>query len=243
MAARIKKTTDNSLPTTAKRTNVKKAVVSSPSTVDKKKGVSVPLFSAAGVKSTTSLTEAIFGQKINKVLLSQAVRVYLSNQRSAHAKTKTRAEVAFTTAKPFKQKGTGNARHGAKSAPIFVGGGVSHGPTGRENHRLEIPKKMRKSVLISALSSKVQSGQLFVADLDKTGSKTREVAKVINKMELKFPMALVHDKAPDLYKAARNIKGVTIIPADQLTAYQVLAVKSLVLTKSALGILETRLTK
>jgi len=92
--------------------------------------------------------------KIDQQLMAQAVRVYLSNQRSALAKTKTRGEVARTTAKMYKQKGTGRARHGAYSAPIFVGGGVAFGPTGGQNYRRKMSKALGKLAFASALALK-----------------------------------------------------------------------------------------
>lgn len=211
--------------------------------VAKKVGVSVAAFNSKGEKSTTILSEAIFGQKSNAKLLAQAVRVFLSNQRNAQAKVKTRAEVSLTTAKPYKQKGTGHARHGSKSAPIFVGGGVAHGPTGKRNYKKFLTKKTRKNVLVSALSAKVSQGKLLIADLDNVGVKTKEVANIFKKMEVSYPFLVVHAKSNNLYKAARNIKGINLVPADQLTAYQVIAVKSLILTKGALEALETKFAK
>lgn len=209
--------------------------------VSKAKGISVPVFSATGTKSTMTLSEAIFGQKPNKALLSQAVRIYLSNQRKAHAKTKGRGDVRYTTAKIFKQKGTGHARHGDRGAPIYVGGGIAHGPRGIQNYKLSMPSKMKKEALISALSSKMSLGQVIVADLEKIEPKTKKIFEILKKTASKNPMCVIFDKDNvNLTKSARNIKGVSLIPANELSAYHALAAKTLILTREAVEIINKR---
>jgi LSU ribosomal protein L4P len=111
---------------------------------------------------TINLPPEIFAAEVNPPLMAQAVRVYLANQRKAHPKTKTRAEVNRTKAKWYRQKGTGRARHGSRAAPIFVGGGVAHGPTGEQNYQLKMPKKMKKAALFSALTSKFKEKEILV---------------------------------------------------------------------------------
>lgn len=207
------------------------------------KDVVVSSYDAKGQKSTISLPEAIFGQKPNKTLLAQAVRVYLSNQRKAHAKTKGRGEVNYTTAKPFRQKGTGHARHGSHSAPIFVGGGVAHGPRGLQNYKLDLPKTLKKKALRIALSEKVAQGEVSVADLTKIEAKTKKISEVLKKAGVQYPSLLVVTKDDGLFKAARNIADLEIVSADNLTTYQVLAVKSMFLTKGAVDSLEKRLAR
>src|SRR3989339_2278990 len=123
------------------------------------------------------LPEKIFGAKVKPIVMAQAVRVYLSNQRKALAKTKTRADVAKTTAKMFKQKGTGRARHGSYAAPIFVGGGVAHGPSGEQNYKLSLSSKMRKLALLGALSAKASAHEIMVIEgSDKATGKTKQLA-------------------------------------------------------------------
>src|SRR3990167_4064766 len=121
-----------------------------------------------------NLPKEQFGVNASPSLLAQAVRIFLSNQRRAAAKTKTRAEVAKTTAKMYKQKGTGRARHGSYAAPIFVGGGVAHGPSGEQNYKMSLPVKMRRLALLGALSAKAEAKQVMVVTgCEKASGKTK----------------------------------------------------------------------
>ena len=101
---------------------------------------SVPTFTKSGAPAAkeATLPSVFFAKKPNLSILSQAVRVYLSNQRTAQAKSQTRAEVNRTTKKVYKQKGTGGARHGSRRAPIYVGGGIAHGPRGMQNYKMSL---------------------------------------------------------------------------------------------------------
>src|SRR3990170_3346380 len=121
-----------------------------------------------------NLPKEQFGVNASPSLLAQAVRIFLSNQRRAAAKTKTRAEVAKTTAKMYKQKGTGRARHGSYAAPIFVGGGVAHGPTGEQNYTSKMPKKMKKLAIESAFSDRAKDKKVVIVHTDKMEGKTKE---------------------------------------------------------------------
>ena len=202
--------------------------------------ISVPYFASSGEKKgNVSLPNEIFGQKPNKQLLAQAVRVYLSNQRSAKAKTKGRGEVSRTTKKVYRQKGTGGARHGARSAPIYVGGGIAHGPRGIENYELSLPRSMRKRALISALSAKAQMGAVAVVDLDKIGTKTGKLAKIIKQIGMSGPVVVYHANK-DLYRAARNIDEASFVTTSEVNTYQVMAGQSLTLTKDAIADLNVR---
>src|SRR3989344_3133463 len=135
---------------------VKKVTTKISKTIKKNDKMTVPVYSLVGKETgTLKLPKEIFGVKVNKQLLAQALRVYMTNQKNMTASTKTRGEIKMTTAKWFKQKGTGRARHGAKSAPIFVGGGVAFGPRPR-NVRLALPQKMKKAALLSAISVKTE---------------------------------------------------------------------------------------
>lgn len=206
----------------------------------KRSGVSVPYYTKAGVKKgTMALPKGIFGQKPNKVLIAQAVRVFLANQRRAHAKTLGRGEVDRTKHKAHRQKGTGLARHGAKSAPLYVGGGIAHGPRGIENYKLELSQKMRKLALISSLSAKVQDGNVVVADIENIIPKTKNVASVVVKIGAKS-VTLVHGGSKNLVRGARNVDKLILVPASGLSAYNVLVNNVLVLTKEAVTGLESR---
>jgi large subunit ribosomal protein L4 len=208
----------------------------------------VNLYTMAGNKSgEIELPKEIFATKINEPLMAQAVRVYLSNQRKAKAKTKTRSEIALTTAKWFRQKGTGRARHGAKSAHIFVGGGVSHGPTGEQNYHLNLSKRMRRQALFSALTSKLKSEEIMVVkDLEKIEAKTKKMNEVLGKLTQGWKLEpkswrltlILPKNLENVIKSARNIPGVFLVQAHQLNTYEVLNGGKLIFTQQAIEGLE-----
>lgn len=207
--------------------------------------IKINVLSRAGKpKSEITLPEAIFGAKINPVLMAQAVRVYLSNQRLDAAHTKTRAEVNRTKAKWFRQKGTGHARHGSKSAPIFVGGGIAHGPRNHAWH-LELPLNMKRAALASALTQKLQDKNLLVIESAKNFTpKTKVAIDTLKKLELnpgsKKIGWVLGESSTNLIKAARNIENVTLRNASQLTTYDVLHAQTLILQEDSLDILLQR---
>lgn len=194
--------------------------------------------------ATMTVSDEVFGAVVNNNLLSQAIRVYLSNKRQGTSKTKTRSEVARTGKKWFKQKGTGNARHAARSAPIFVGGGMAHGPKGIENWDLTLSKKMRKGALISALSA--QSANIFVAeDINSVEAKTKNAQALIDNAKLSDKrVLLVLDKDADRARLAfRNIANVEIVEDSLLNTLDVATVQAVIFSKDALANVEARLAK
>lgn len=205
-------------------------------------GLSLPVFDTSGnKKGKTVLPEEIFGGKVNTQLLSQSIRVYLANQREGSASTKTRGQVEGSTRKIYRQKGTGRARHGGIRAPIFVGGGVAFGPKPRD-YRLELPKKMKRVALASALASQLHEGNIVVVDgLTTLRAKTREVVQAFRAIGLAGTMLLVTPKdAVSLTRSARNIDGMTVMPVDNLHPYAVLSHRKIIFTKESLPILKVR---
>ena len=224
---------------------VKKLVVKKQKTISKKKiNLSVPIYSLAGnVAGKLDLPREIFGAEVNQVLLAQALRVYLNNQKSHWASTKTRGEVEGSTRKIFKQKGTGRARHGAIRAPIFVGGGIALGPKYRKIV-LDLPKKMKKKALLSALSLKAKEGQIYgVSGLDKASGKTKELIYFVEKLAKKTAskkekiLIITGDKLEQAKRATRNIPGVDLKLAKEINALEVIKHQKLLLTKDALAVL------
>ena len=198
-------------------------------------GLSVPVYSLAGrLSGTLSLPKEVFGAEVNEKLLAQAVRVYMTNLKTFTASTKTRGEVRGSTAKIYRQKGTGRARHGAIRAPIFVGGGIVFGPKARKV-RLILPKKMKRSALLSALSSKmVDKGILGVSGLEKATGKTSEMVKLFKKMGTDNALIVVTgEKTDNVVRAVRNIPGVNALPANLINAYEVFKHDMLLITKEA----------
>lgn len=194
--------------------------------------ISAVTYNLKGEKvESTSLPSSIFEIKVKPVLLAQAVRVWLSNQRRAGAKTKTRAEVAKTTAKMFKQKGTGRARHGSYAAPIFVGGGIAHGPSGKQNYKMSLPAKMRRLALLGALSAKAGAKQVWViTGAEKASGKTKQVNWLMGNKTL----VLVTAEQNKFKQAIRNLDQISLTTAGGLSAYTILAAKQLVVTKETL---------
>ena len=181
---------------------------------------------------STPLPGSIFEIKVEPALLAQAVRVWLSNQRRAGASTKTRSEVAKTTAKSYKQKGTGRARHGSSAAPIFVGGGIAHGPSGEQNYKMTMPAKMRRLALLGALSAKAEAKQIMVVTgAEKASGKTKQVSWLADGRCL-----VVTASGQDKFKqATRNLNAAQLSGVSSLSAYTVLAHKRLILTKETLA--------
>ncbi len=191
---------------------------------------------------TVDLDDAIFGLEPRADILHRVVRWQRNNAQAGTHKVKTRSEVNYSTKKIYRQKGTGGARHGARSAPIFRGGGVYKGPTPR-SHGHELTKKFRKLGLRHALSAKVTAGELVVIDTaDMKDAKTSTLAKTIK--ELGWKRVLVIDGAEvneNFAKAARNIEGLDILPSQGANVYDILKRDTLVLTKAGVEALEARL--
>jgi len=193
-------------------------------------------------KPKISLPAKIFGAKPNPALMAQAVRVFLSNQRIARAKTKTRSEVKRSKAKWYRQKGTGRARHGARSAPIFVGGGRAHGPTGEQNYEKAMPKKMGRAALISALSSRARDKEIIIVDGLEKIKKTKEMAKILKEVTGPF-LLILSGKLENVILATRNIPSLALIQAKSLNAYEVLKAGKILITREAIKTLEAKWTK
>ncbi|MBI4039654.1 50S ribosomal protein L4 [Candidatus Daviesbacteria bacterium] len=191
------------------------------------------------------LPSAFFGARVNPQLMTQAVYVFLQNQRSGTAKAKNRGEVKGTTKKLYRQKHTGRARHGAETAPIFVGGGVAHGPRPKD-WAISLPKKMKHQALCSALSNKYQDQSIrVVAGLETIAPKTKNMAKILDKINLSNSQAgklllVLPGKIDNVEKAARNIPYVNMGKTANLNTYQVLAANTLLFTRDAVQSLAGR---
>lgn len=226
----------------AKKTETNKKVTKTP----KKGGLTIDVFDMKGkVTGTMTLPKDIFGAKINNQLMAQAVRVYLANQRTGTASTKTRGQVRGSTRKIWRQKGTGRARHGGIRAPIFVGGGAAHGPKPKD-FSLKLSKKMKRFALFSALSAKVKMGRLkVIAGLEKISPKTKNMVDVFNKLQLENKerniMLVLPDASENIDRASRNITGVESILASNITTYEVLKNNTLLFMRDSIDVLEKRL--
>lgn len=181
------------------------------------------------------LSDEIFGARVNKPLLYEVVKMQLANRRQGDAATKNHKMVSGTTAKMYRQKGTGRARHGDARTNIFVGGGKAFGPHPKD-WSYSIPKKAKKSGLRSALSLKKKEGKLIVVDdLKFTNIKTKEGVKVLNSLGVKHGLFVIDGANENLEKSVRNIPGVKVIRWESLNAYDLLRHEFAVITLPALG--------
>lgn len=197
---------------------------------------------STGKKSTLTVSDSIFAAPRNEALISQAVRVYLANERQGTAKVKSRGEVNRTKKKVYKQKGTGGARHGAKSAPIFVGGGVTHGPRGNQNWSLTMSQTQKKRALVAALSWQADQIRVIDAVADVSG-KTKELEVLLASFLADSGSVLVvlADKNTAVRRAAANLPKVCTVTASDITALDVVRANILILTTESIAALEKRL--
>ncbi len=211
----------------------------------------IKLIKTTGTDSSVTADNKVFN-KPNDQLLAQAIRVYLSNQRQGTSKTKTRSEVSRTTRKWYRQKGTGNARHGARDANIFVGGGDSHGPTGLENWQKTLTKELRKQSLIAALSAQVKN--IVINDeLAQLTGKTKEAHQLLTKIsekmgkeEFKFEtnrlMIVFAEKNDKAYQAFSNIPNVIMQQVRLINALEIVQADKIIFTTKSFETLQNKLT-
>ena len=190
-----------------------------------------------------ALPKSVFEVKVSDTLISQAIRVTLANRRSSFAKTKTRSEVAGTRKKVWSQKGTSNARHGNRTAPIFVGGGIALGPDGQQNYSLKIGKNMRKKALYALLSKFAAGKKILVIDnfshLDpKTKSGVKLVAGLKSQDEVlsksrKIGIITTNTLTP-VKRAFGNIKDISLISLKSLNIYDLSKQNYLIFSQKAI---------
>jgi large subunit ribosomal protein L4 len=185
------------------------------------------------------LNPVIFDAEIKEHLLYDVVKMLQANQRRGTAATKDRSEVRGGGRKPWRQKGTGRARHGSIRSPIWRGGGVTFGPKPR-SFKYHLPKKMRRAALYSALTSKVKQDQLTVLDsLQLAEPKTRQVVRLMNNLNV-GGKTLVVTAGPDadVYRSSRNIPGIKSVLANQINVLDIINYDRLIMTKDAVAVVE-----
>ncbi len=198
--------------------------------------LTLPVYNALGEEvGTFEIDENVLGGKVRRRLMHDAVVMYQANQRTGTASTKTRAEIAGSTKKLYRQKGTGNARAGSRKNPIWRGGGVVFGPRPRSYH-YHMPRKARKAALKSAILSKILDDQTILLDqIQIEQPKTKRIAELLQNLKIDRTCLLAieqHDN--NIWKSARNIAGLSMKAAADMNAYDVLRPHRLVITKAAL---------
>lgn len=191
---------------------------------------------------TAELPDELFGAAPRKDIMARVVHWQLAKRRAGTHKAKGMSEVQGTTKKPYRQKGTGNARQGSLRSPQFRGGGVVHGPVVR-SHEYSLPKQVRRLGLISALSQKQAEGKLIVLDAAGGATKTTDLAKKLK--ALGWRSALIVDAAvdQDFLRASRNIPGLDVLPTIGANVYDILNHDVLAITTAGVEGLKSRLGK
>lgn len=209
------------------------------------------------------LSPKVFGMKVNQALVHQAVVTQLANTRKVIAHTKDRSEVRGGGRKPWKQKGTGRARHGSSRSPIWIGGGVTFGPRNDRNFKKRINKKMRQNAMLMVLSDKVANNRFIILDkLEMAEYKTKVFNQIINGFaskiftDLKVAQAktekksgkpsflIIVDQGDDkLNYSARNLAGVELSNIDNINIVELLKYKNLIITRAGVEKLEKRYNK
>ena len=178
--------------------------------------------------SELTLPKAVFEAKVSDQLIAQSIRVYLANQRSAFAKAKNRAAVVGTTKKVWAQKGTGNARHGSRKAPIFVGGGKAHGPDGQQNYTLKMNKKMKKQAINGVFSKFAKDKKIIIIDdFTKLDPKTKIAIKFITGLKAKDKVLsnsqkigiITQESISNVKRAFGNLPKINLLSLKSLNVY------------------------
>lgn len=186
-----------------------------------------------------SLRDSIFNTKVNKYLVHQAVKRYLANRRRGTASTKNRSEVRGGGAKPWKQKGTGRARAGTNSSPIWVGGGIVFGPAPRD-YSFSLPKKMKVAALKSVLSDKLENKEIIIIDkLSLEENKTSKMVEILKNLQaFKKPLIITEKEDSIIALSVRNIKGAQVLPVSKINTYDLINHEKIIITKKALKRIE-----
>lgn len=196
----------------------------------------------ADATSEIELKDSIFGLEPRADLLQRVVVWQLAKRRAGTHKVLTRGEINRTKKKVYRQKGTGQARHGARSAPLFVGGAKAMGPV-QHSHAFDLPKKVRALGLRHALSAKAKEGALLVIDSAKVDAvKTRELEKRLGRIGAENALIVDGEFDGKFRLSARNLAGIGLLPAAGLNVYDILRREKLVLTRAALAAIEERLS-
>ena len=196
-----------------------------------------------GKNDTIEVSDKIIGAKINNKLVSNVLYKTNANFKGRKAKTKQKNEIAGSTSKIYAQKGTGNARHASKKAPIFVGGGIAHGPKGELNHKKRKLNKSEKKLSIASLISKKNklNDLIILNDFQKEIQKTKVMNNILIKIEAKNSIIIADKKSKDnIYKSVKNIPNVKITDVNHFSAYDLAKFKKIIFTETSIKELEKR---
>ena len=199
----------------------------------------VGLFNKEGNKiEDIQLNDKVFAVEVNADAMHQVVVALLANKRQGTQSAKTRAEVRGGGIKPWRQKGTGRARQGSIRAPQWIKGGIVFAPKPRD-YRVSLPKTMRRVAITSALTSKVQGNEFVVLEnLEFDAIKTKNVVEMLKAFEAKKTLIITAESNEVVYKSARNIEGVTVMPVNNINVYDLVKFPKVIITKDAVSKIE-----
>ena len=198
-----------------------------------------------GNKNSLEITEKIFTAKINKKLISEILYKNIANFKRRKAKTKQKNEIIGSTSKIYAQKGTGNARHASRKAPIFVGGGVAHGPKGETKYKVRKLNKSEKKLSIASLITEKNNlkNLLVFDDFNKEIKKTKEMNAILIKFDAKNSLIILDKNSKEkIQKSIRNIPNIKSTDVNHFSAFDIVKHKKLIFTESSIKELEKRYT-
>ena len=196
-----------------------------------------------GKKDSIEVLDKIFSAKVNNKLVSSVLYKTNANYKGRHAKTKQQNEVRGPTSKIYAQKGTGGARHASKKAPIFVGGGIAHGPKGELAYKKRKLNKNEKKLSVASLITEKNNNKnlLILNDFSSEIKKTKEMSSIINKLEISNSLLILDKNSKEkIEKSARNIPNVKVTDINHFSAYDIIKFKKVVFTESSVKELEKR---
>ena len=196
-----------------------------------------------GKKGSIEVPDKVFSAEINNKLVSAVLYKTNANYKKRHAKTKQQNEVSGPTSKIYAQKGTGNARHASKKAPIFVGGGVAHGPKGELAYKKrKLNKSEKKQSIASLVSEKVKNKNLLIySDFNSEIKKTKEMNSIFKKFEINHSLIILDKNSKDkIEKSIRNIPNIKVTDINHFSAYDLVKFKKVIFTESSVKELEKR---
>mgnify|MGYP005688696351 FL=1 len=196
-----------------------------------------------GKKSSIEVLDKIFSAKINKKLVNTVLYKTNANYKGRHAKTKQQNEVSGPTSKIYAQKGTGNARHASRKAPIFVGGGIAHGPKGELSYKKrKLNKSEKKQSIASLISDKIKNNNLLIfSDFSSKIKKTKEMNLILKKFQISNSIIILDKTSKDnVEKSIRNIPNIKVTDINHFSAFDIVKFKKVVFTETSVKELEKR---
>ena len=196
-----------------------------------------------GKKTSIEVLDRVFSAKVNHKLVSNVLYKTNANYKGRHAKTKQQNEVSGPTSKIYAQKGTGNARHASRKAPIFVGGGVAHGPKGELSYKIrKLNKSEKKQSIASLISEKIKSKNLLIFnDFGSEIKKTKEMSLILKKFEILNSLIILDKSSKSkIEKSIRNIPNIKVTDINHFSAFDIVKFKKIVFTESSVKELEKR---